>query len=680
MRRVGLLGLIAGVLTTAARAEDNTLVTFDGVTTNLSVPIVIGATGTNNGLIITNTAVVSSLSSVIGDAAGADHNYARVSGPGSRWLAGKLTVGKRGTDNSLVIADGAQVVSGQSSIGGIVAAASNCVVVTDAGSSWAWDRLTVGSNGSQAQLVVTNGARLEGGECVIGSMALVAGAGAALDAWRVAFLGTSDDTFIVTGGGQVNCEYGRLEGQRAIWPYGRRHLFLRVSGSGSRWLISREMGVYLSGGGLSIIEGGQVECPAGSIAGQAFDLRIEGPGSLLLARTNLCLDGLRSGWDLRNTNVLNWLTVARGGALVVTNAAGNASLTLSGIVVDLEAGSLIVDRLWMTNQPQMGGAAGLLQLKRGLVSFGQATLCSPTHPQRIWVLGEETGLGPLEVRGSNLVCLTDLTLLSNVVMAASGTISNLMNRGEVRVGKPLGTLQVGRVRADLPYQGLVNEGTISLDIGGPEEGRQHDVLIVRGGLARLGGRLQVELLGDYRPAWSNSFRVVRWGSYEGAFTNAPPGARLAAGPGSFRVVYTPQELLLTDYVADADGDGVDDLWAASYFGHSPLDASERAADSDGDGASNQAEFVAGTDPQDARSVFKVISLTAERTQARLRFVHMFGKRHRIWYSPWLGDWKEVPAAALVYPQAGLAEWVDDGKATGGLPLRAGARFYRVSVE
>lgn len=79
MRRVGLLGLIAGVLTTAARAEDNTLVTFDGVTTNLSVPIVIGATGTNNGLIITNAAVVSSLSSVIGDAAGADHNYARVS-------------------------------------------------------------------------------------------------------------------------------------------------------------------------------------------------------------------------------------------------------------------------------------------------------------------------------------------------------------------------------------------------------------------------------------------------------------------------------------------------------------------------------------------------------------------------------------------------------------------------
>jgi hypothetical protein len=57
--------------------------------------------------------------------------------------------------------------------------------------------------------------------------------------------------------------------------------------------------------------------------------------------------------------------------------------------------------------------------------------------------------------------------------------------------------------------------------------------------------------------------------------------------------------------ADSDGDGLDDTWEAAYFGNLLHDGSE---DSDSDGVTDAAEFVAGTDPTDAGSVFRVLTV------------------------------------------------------------------------
>ena len=58
----------------------------------------------------------------------------------------------------------------------------------------------------------------------------------------------------------------------------------------------------------------------------------------------------------------------------------------------------------------------------------------------------------------------------------------------------------------------------------------------------------------------------------------------------------------------SDPDGLPDWWRLAYFGHAlglASDRSRAADDADGDGASNLAEFLAGTDPLDAASVFAV---------------------------------------------------------------------------
>ena len=58
----------------------------------------------------------------------------------------------------------------------------------------------------------------------------------------------------------------------------------------------------------------------------------------------------------------------------------------------------------------------------------------------------------------------------------------------------------------------------------------------------------------------------------------------------------------------SDTDGIPDWWRLAYFGHatgSTADNSRGSDDADGDGASNLNEFLAGTNPLDATSVFRI---------------------------------------------------------------------------
>ncbi|MBA4148275.1 MAG: fibronectin type III domain-containing protein [Verrucomicrobia bacterium] len=67
---------------------------------------------------------------------------------------------------------------------------------------------------------------------------------------------------------------------------------------------------------------------------------------------------------------------------------------------------------------------------------------------------------------------------------------------------------------------------------------------------------------------------------------------------------------------DLNGDGLPDDWQASIWGDNPADWPAGDTDSDGDGASNFAEFLAGTNPMDAASVLKT---HMQRTLQGMRF-------------------------------------------------------------
>ena len=87
-------------------------------------------------------------------------------------------------------------------------------------------------------------------------------------------------------------------------------------------------------------------------------------------------------------------------------------------------------------------------------------------------------------------------------------------------------------------------------------------------------------------------------------------------------------------MADADGDGLPDIWE-TQFGFNPTNAADRNLDFDGDGVSNWQEYIAGTDPTNANSFLKV-DLNITPGQATVSFGAISNNTYAIEYSDGLG--------------------------------------------
>ena len=88
---------------------------------------------------------------------------------------------------------------------------------------------------------------------------------------------------------------------------------------------------------------------------------------------------------------------------------------------------------------------------------------------------------------------------------------------------------------------------------------------------------------------------------------------------------------------DLNHDGVSDIWSALY----PT-AGAPEADPDGDGATNQAEALAGTDPAAATSRFVAVPQLDASGNLVLRWSGVVGKRYRIESTTDLHNWTALP--------------------------------------
>ncbi|HTH50132.1 MAG TPA: hypothetical protein VMB21_21645, partial [Candidatus Limnocylindria bacterium] len=125
---------------------------------------------------------------------------------------------------------------------------------------------------------------------------------------------------------------------------------------------------------------------------------------------------------------------------------------------------------------------------------------------------------------------------------------------------------------------------------------------------------------------------------------------------------------------DTDQDGLPDDWERFWFGDLSATAE---GDPDGDGQSNLAEYLAGTDPTRADSVLRVLTSQFEADGSTvLRFPIAPSRHYRIEVSGDLETWSTA-SGQLTFPGKGIAEWTGQNPLAG--PARPAAGFYRVIV-
>jgi Tol biopolymer transport system component len=123
---------------------------------------------------------------------------------------------------------------------------------------------------------------------------------------------------------------------------------------------------------------------------------------------------------------------------------------------------------------------------------------------------------------------------------------------------------------------------------------------------------------------------------------------------------------------DSDGDGIPDWWMMQYFGHptgQAGDLSRASDDADGDGASNLQEYLAGTDPTNPNSVFRLSVAATANSTVTLTWPAVSGKNYQIQYKTNLDDSMWVTAPGNV--------WVMDGQGYYLAPAAQPHSFYRV---
>lgn len=158
------------------------------------------------------------------------------------------------------------------------------------------------------------------------------------------------------------------------------------------------------------------------------------------------------------------------------------------------------------------------------------------------------------------------------------------------------------------------------------------------------------------------------------------GSPSAAGSSQFTVTLTDGvaglvtrtfTLRVRDHFTDLDLDGMPDDWEVMHSLLAGIDDS--AVDADGDGQANRDEYLAGTDPQDAASVFAITGMTGPVAGSLSITWHgVAGKRYRISTATDPGAWT---------PRPEFIDCLAPGLMQATVPTGGVAKFFiRVGVE
>jgi T5SS/PEP-CTERM-associated repeat protein len=316
-------------------SNNSVLVTGDGsawsLSNTLGTSLYVGYLGASNSLVISAGASVVNSNGTIGypfsGPPGGNGNKVLVTGSGSVWTnLGFLHVGDySGNANSLVISNGARVVSVAGAIG-YSYGSSNSVTVTGSGSVWSNNlNLVIGRGSSYGNsLVISNGGQVlvdsgsgvgansNNSVCVTGNDSL----------WSTRLdlnISGTANSLVVSNGGKV------INNSGVVGEYSYSNNSVLVTGSGSVWTNSGGLyvGNMTSGNSLVISNGGKVFNGAFAAVSAVGYNDLNGNDSISASNNSVVVTGAGSLWQINGSQFYlgrngsgDSLTIRDGGAVV----------------------------------------------------------------------------------------------------------------------------------------------------------------------------------------------------------------------------------------------------------------------------------------------------------------------------------------------------------------------------
>jgi len=398
-------------------------VTDPGSSWTNSGTVYVGNNGLANQLLVTNEGKVFGASINIGSASSATWNQAVVTGTNSLLSgSGSLTVGYDSSSNSLVIAQGAWVANGNGNIGdepnmggGTGNSSNNWVMVTDPGSLWTNSgNLYVGDRGSGSRLVVSNGAVVFNGTGILGNYvsssnnaAVVTGLDSVWTNANDLTVGSqgSQNTLLISDGGTV------FSAMAIVGDFSSSDNLVVIDGVGSQWIVS---GLLLGSQGsdchLIVTNGAVLED-----VGTGFMNVIGGSGF----RNQVVISGADSAWNSSQDLTLGG--AALDGSLVVSNGAvahsGDVIIGETGIAENNQAIVTGSGSVWHNSSVVVGKSGPSSQVR--LQEAGSAIVT------RNVIVGQETGSSNnlLHVDGGTMNVATNLEVRRGTLRMDRGFIN-----------------------------------------------------------------------------------------------------------------------------------------------------------------------------------------------------------------------------------------------------------------
>jgi T5SS/PEP-CTERM-associated repeat protein/autotransporter-associated beta strand protein len=338
----------------------------------------VGLSGSNNTMEISNGATVVNSNGYIGFNASSANNTVSVTGSNSTWsnTGFYLSVGAGGSDNSLEISDGGTVSVQNLYLGYNKSSSNNTVTVTGPDSTLvASGDVAVGAYGSDNRLVISDGATVTSG---------------------------------------VFGDYGSGVGG----AFGSNNSVL-ITGNGSRWTATDANRQFLVGyssssaNTLEVADGGILSTVAAAVGAEGSlnnSVLITGNGSLWTNNGTLVIGGNIDG-------MINPADQNNGGSGTVTIGSGGK---VSSANVIIASGNHTVGTL---NIGTLGGSDSNVTLETAALSFGAGNGTLNFNQSDTFALTNAiSGNGTVNVQGGGTTVLTANSSFSGSTVVSNGTL------------------------------------------------------------------------------------------------------------------------------------------------------------------------------------------------------------------------------------------------------------------